>query len=155
MQAELFETLSRQVARAPTGPGCYLWKSEAGDVLYVGKAVNLRSRLRNYLGPAQHIRTYYLMRAVRDLEWITTHTEAEALILEANLVKKYNPRFNVRLKDDKRYPYICVSTSQPYPMVFLTRKVRKNGDRYFGPYTDVRAARTRSFPCARRCKSCR
>ena len=141
MQAELFETLSRQVARAPTGPGCYLWKSEAGDVLYVGKAVNLRSRLRNYLGPAQHIRTYYLMRAVRDLEWITTHTEAEALILEANLVKKYNPRFNVRLKDDKRYPYICVSTSQPYPMVFLTRKVRKNGDRYFGPYTDVRAAR--------------
>ncbi len=135
------ESLDQLVTRAPIGPGCYLWKNESGDVLYVGKAVHLRNRLRNYLGGALHVRTFHLMREVRDLEWITTHTEAEALILEANLVKKYNPRFNVRLKDDKRYPYICVSTSEPYPMVFLTRRVRKNGDRFFGPYTDVRAAR--------------
>lgn len=141
MSEEANESLEQQVARAPTGPGCYLWKDGAGEVLYVGKAVKLRNRLRNYLGSYLHVRTYHLMRAARGLEWIRTNTEAEALILEANLVKKYNPRYNVRLKDDKRYPYICVSTSEPYPMVFLTRKVQRNGNRYFGPYTDVRAAR--------------
>ncbi|MCR9143001.1 MAG: excinuclease ABC subunit UvrC [bacterium] len=134
--------LRKQVGHAPTGPGCYLWKNERGEVLYVGKAVNLRSRLRNYVSNSfDHSRTYWLMRLARSFETILTDTEKEALILEANLVKKIQPRFNVRLKDDKRYPYICVSLSEPFPQIFITRTIRDDGNAYFGPYTDVRATR--------------
>ncbi len=132
--------LQSAISRAPTGPGCYLWKNENDDVLYVGKAVNLRSRLRNYLNPAD-IKTSVMMSHARSFEWISTGTGKEALILEATLVKKHNPRFNVRLKDDKRYPYLCVSVSEPYPRIFITRDTGGDGNRYFGPYTDVRAVR--------------
>ncbi|MEQ9366700.1 MAG: excinuclease ABC subunit UvrC [Leptospirales bacterium] len=136
------EALRKQVSRAPTGPGCYLWKNERDEVLYVGKAVNLRSRLRNYVSDSfDNSRTYWLMRLARSFETILTDTEKEALILEANLVKKIQPRFNVRLKDDKRYPYICVSISEPFPQIFITRAIRDDGNAYFGPYTDVRATR--------------
>ena len=134
--------LRRLVARAPTSPGCYLWKNERNEILYIGKAVNLRSRLRNYVsGSFEHGRTYWLMQLARSFETILTETEKEALILEANLVKKIQPRFNVRLKDDKRYPYICVSLSEPFPQIFITRTIREDGNAYFGPYTDVRATR--------------
>ncbi len=137
---ELGVALREAVSAAPALPGCYLWKSDAGDVLYVGKAQNLRARVKSYLRP-EHIRTFHLMTQVRSLEWITTDTAAEALVLEANLIKKYKPRYNVQLKDDKRYPYICVSTSEPYPRVFITRQIRPDGNRYFGPFADVRSAR--------------
>jgi excinuclease ABC subunit C len=111
-------------------------------VIYVGKAVKLESRIRSYLNPNHADRkTRALFVEIQDLDWIVTRTESEALILEATLIKKYNPKYNVRLKDDKKYPFICVSTSEMYPMVFLTRKVKDNGDRYFGPFTDVKAAR--------------
>ncbi|WP_108973974.1 excinuclease ABC subunit UvrC [Leptospira ryugenii] len=123
-------------------PGCYLWKNERGDVIYVGKAIKLESRVRSYLNPRHpDKKTRALYIEIQDLDWIVTTTEAEALILEATLIKKYSPKFNVRLKDDKRYPFICVSTSEAFPMVFLTRKVKDNGDAYFGPFTDVKAAR--------------
>lgn len=139
--SELLKTeIETAVSRSPTGPGCYLWKNKSGEILYVGKAINLRSRLRNYLNP-DDIKTRVMMSNAASLEWITTTTGQEALILEANLVKKHSPRFNVRLKDDKRYPYLCVSTSEPYPRVFITRNVRNDGNRYFGPYSDVRATR--------------
>ncbi|MBI41162.1 MAG: excinuclease ABC subunit C [Leptospiraceae bacterium] len=134
------ESVQQKVSGAPQDPGCYIWKDAAGEILYVGKADRLRTRLRNYLKP-ETIKTAMLMQKVRDLEWITTETSAEALILEDTLVKKHKPRFNVRLKDDKRFPYLCVSTSEPFPRIYLTRSVRKDGNRYFGPYTDVRAAR--------------
>ncbi|PJZ55031.1 excinuclease ABC subunit UvrC [Leptospira adleri] len=123
-------------------PGCYLWKSRKGEVLYVGKAKNLDKRVRNYLKEFHpDVKTRALQREIFDLDWIATRTEKEALILEATLIKKHNPRFNVRLKDDKKYPYICVSLSEPFPMVYVTRKLRDNGDRYFGPYSDVRSTR--------------
>lgn len=134
--------LRKLVATAPTTPGCYLWKNERDEVLYIGKAINLRSRLRNYVSNSlDNSRTYWLMQLARSFETILTDTEKEALILEANLVKKIQPRFNVRLKDDKRYPYICVSLSEPFPQIFITRMIRDDGNAYFGPYTDVRATR--------------
>lgn len=140
IQQSIQQSILEKVARAPQDPGCYLWKDEQGEILYVGKADRLRTRLRNYLKP-ETIKTAFLMERVFDLDWITTDTSSDALILEDTLVKKHKPRFNVRLKDDKRFPYLCVSTSEPYPRIYLTRTVRKDGNRYFGPYTDVRAAR--------------
>ncbi|MFB5651602.1 excinuclease ABC subunit UvrC [Leptospira wolffii] len=123
-------------------PGCYLWKNSDGEIIYVGKAKNLDKRIRNYLKEKQtDLKTRFLQREIFDLDWIATSTEKEALILEATLIKKHNPRFNVRLKDDKKYPYLCVSLSEPFPMVFVTRKIKDNGDRYFGPYTDVKTTR--------------
>jgi excinuclease ABC subunit C len=123
-------------------PGCYLWKDAKGEVIYVGKAIRLPSRIRSYLNPnIADVKTRHLQLEIADLDWIVTGTEVEALILESTLIKKYNPKYNVRLKDDKRYPFICVSTSEKFPMVFLSRRPRANGDRYFGPYTDSRAAR--------------
>lgn len=132
--------IASAVKRAPTSPGCYLWKSEKNETLYVGKANNLRLRLKSYLRP-DTAKTHLLMRDAKGLEWITTGSATEALLLEANLVKKYNPRYNVRLKDDKRYPFICISTSETYPRIFLTRDTRNTKNRYFGPYTDVQATR--------------
>ncbi len=137
---EVQEEIAQAVQRAPSSPGCYIWKDAAGEILYVGKAVSLRARLRNYLRP-QDTKTHFLMERAALLEWVTTDTSREALILEATLVKKYQPRFNVRLKDDKRYPWICISTSEMYPQAFITRTVRDDGNLYFGPYTDVGATR--------------
>lgn len=134
------EEIREAVARSPTSPGCYIWKDESGEILYVGKAVQLRSRLKSYLRPEAD-KTILLMERAHSLEWISTDTGREALILEATLVKKFQPRFNVRLKDDKRYPWICVSSSEMYPQVFITRHPRSNGDHFYGPYTDVRATR--------------
>jgi len=122
--------ISTLVSQAPGVPGCYLWMSNENKVLYVGKAINLRNRLKSYL-KADTIKTYILMENAAGLKWITTETGREALILEANLVKKYKPRFNVQLKDDKRYPYICVSTSEKYPRAFMTRFVKNDENRYF------------------------
>lgn len=133
------DPFKERISRAPTGPGCYLWKKQ-GSVLYIGKARNLRSRLRSYLSHDGDRKTFHLMQEVDDLEWIQTGNVVEALLLEANLIKKFTPRYNIRLKDDKRYPYICVSTGEPYPMVYLTRKVH-SAHRIFGPYTDVKSAR--------------
>ncbi|TGK14750.1 excinuclease ABC subunit UvrC [Leptospira fluminis] len=123
-------------------PGCYLWKNGEGEIIYVGKAKNLDKRIRSYLKENHtDLKTRFLRNEIADLDWIATSTEKEALILEATLIKKHTPRYNVRLKDDKKYPYICVSLSEPYPMVSVTRKLKDNGDRYFGPYTDVKTTR--------------
>jgi excinuclease ABC subunit C len=117
----------------------YLWKDVDGKVLYVGKAKRLRARVRSYFAsdhPASP-KTRGLVRNVRDLETIVVPTEAHALVLEANLIKEYRPRFNIALKDDKNYPYIKVTVQEPYPRVFVTRRLENDGARYFGPYTDV------------------
>lgn len=123
----------------PTRPGVYLMKDEQGKVIYVGKAINLRNRVRSYFHAphAQGAKVWRLVERVRNIEFIVTETELEALVLESNLIKKYKPHFNVRLKDDKRYPYIKVTWQEPFPKVYVTRRMDNDGARYFGPFTAV------------------
>ncbi len=123
----------------PEKPGCYLMKDERGKIIYVGKAVNLRSRVRSYFHATaqENQKTRRLVREIADIEWIVVGSELEALILEMTLIKRHKPRFNVRLKDDKRYPYIKVHWQNPFPKVTVTRLMKDDGARYFGPYTSV------------------
>jgi excinuclease ABC subunit C len=126
----------------PTKPGVYLYKNEAGKVIYIGKAVNLRARVRSYFHQsAQHApKTRRLVQEIADIEFIIAGSELEALLLENTLIKKHQPRYNVRLKDDKRYPYIKVNWQDAFPRVTTTRRVLEDGARYFGPYTAAGAA---------------
>jgi len=123
----------------PEKPGCYLMKDETGKIIYVGKAINLRSRVRSYFHEsADHsYKTKQLVERISDIEFIVVGSELEALILEMNLIKQHRPRYNVRLKDDKRYPYIKVHWSDPFPKLSVTRRMLDDGSRYFGPYTSV------------------
>lgn len=134
------DELRQKVNRAPESAGVYLWKDNQGGILYVGKAKSLKNRIRQYLH-SKDVKTNFLMNKVEDVDWIATSNEPEALLLENNLIKKNHPPYNIRLKDDKKYPYICVSTGEKFPRVFLTRKKRNPKHTYFGPYVDVRAAR--------------
>ena len=130
--------LLRRLETLPDGPGVYLWKDRAGDLLYVGKARNLRNRVRSYL-TADHgdsPKNSMLKRLIHDVETIVVETEGQALLLENNLIKEHQPRFNIRLKDDKSYPSIAV-TAEPFPRVLVTRRRDLPGARYFGPFTDV------------------
>ncbi|MDH5656261.1 MAG: excinuclease ABC subunit UvrC [Spirochaetia bacterium] len=134
------KNIKERISLAPETSGCYLWKDEKGEILYVGKANHIRNRLKSYLKP-DTIKTEFLMKNAEDVEWISTTNANEALILEANLVKLHKPKFNVRLKDDKRYPYLCVSTSENFPRIYITREAKNDGNRYFGPFTDISATR--------------
>ncbi len=133
------ERVADKVAHLPESPGVYLFRDATGVVLYVGKAKRLRSRVRNYFTADREasVKTIALMRQVADVDTIVVPTEAHALILEANLIKEYHPRFNIALRDDKSYPYIKVTVQEPFPRVFVTRRLLNDGARYFGPYTDV------------------
>jgi excinuclease ABC subunit C len=131
--------LARTLATLPDRPGVYLWKDARGEILYVGKAKNLRSRVRSYFGPdhedvAKH---QALVRQIATVDTIVVPTEAEALLLENNLIKAHNPRFNVLLRDDKSYPQIAVTVAEPFPRILVVRRVTIPGARYYGPYTDV------------------
>jgi excinuclease ABC subunit C len=120
----------------------YLWKDAGGNVLYVGKAKRLRPRVRSYYADQAHSpKTQMLMALVADLETIVVPSETQALLLEYNLIKEHRPRFNILLRDDKTYPYVKVTVQEPYPRVFVTRRLLNDGARYFGPYTDVGAMR--------------
>ncbi len=123
----------------PEQPGCYLMKDKDSRVIYIGKAVNLRHRVRSYFHASaqKHPRTCQLVANIHDIEWIIVGSELEALILEMNLIKEYQPHFNVQLKDDKRYPYIKIHWADDFPKVTVTRKVEKDGSRYYGPYINV------------------
>ena len=125
----------------PAEPGVYLMKRANGDVIYVGKSVNLRNRVRSYFQEsARHAPKIRRMTAeVADIEFFVTATELEALVLECNLIKEHRPHFNVRLKDDKRYPYIKVNWQNPFPAIEVTREMRQDGARYYGPFTNVQA----------------
>lgn len=127
------------LSRLPTRPGVYLFKDERGRVLYVGKAKSLRSRVRSYFQRGSDLspKNRELVRHVEGLDTIVVGSEAEALILEANLIKEHRPRFNILLRDDKRYPYIKVTVQEPFPRVYVTRRVVHDGARYFGPFTEV------------------
>jgi excinuclease ABC subunit C len=129
--------LLQKIRTLPTSPGCYLYKNAEGEVIYVGKAKNLRSRVRSYFLEANQInnrKTGSLMREAVDVEYITVDNEREALALENNLIKQRKPRFNILLRDDKTYPYIKLTMNDRYPKVFVTRRLRKDGGAYFGPY---------------------
>lgn len=123
----------------PNKPGCYIYKNSQGAVIYVGKAINLKNRVRSYFhSPTdQSQKTRQLVKNIASIEWIVVGSELEALILEMNLIKKHRPHYNIRLKDDKRYPYIKVHWQDPFPRVTITREMTKDGARYFGPYTSV------------------
>jgi excinuclease ABC subunit C len=138
-QAQLKERLNS----LPAKPGVYLMKDATGQIIYVGKAIHLRNRVRSYFH-ASNGQTGKLRRLVdhiADFEFIVTGSELEALILECNLIKKYRPRYNVRLKDDKRYPYIKISMQDDFPRIYTVRRMQNDGARYFGPYTSSRAVR--------------
>jgi excinuclease ABC subunit C len=128
--------LQQKIRTLPTGPGVYLYKNADGEVIYVGKAKNLRSRVRSYLLEASqaNAKTGSLMRAAVDLDYILVANEHEALALENNLIKQRKPRFNVLLRDDKTYPYVKLTLSDRYPKVFVTRRLRKDGSAYYGPF---------------------
>ena len=137
------DAIAVKLPHLPDGPGVYMWKGRDGTTLYVGKAKRLRSRVRSYFANDQleSVKTSHLVSLVADLETIVVPTEAHALILEANLIKEYRPRFNIALRDDKSYPYIKVTIQEPFPRVFVTRRLEDDGASYFGPYTDVGAMR--------------
>jgi excinuclease ABC subunit C len=130
---------TKLLAKLPTRPGVYLFRDDRGRVLYVGKAKSLRSRVRSYFQREADLsaKNRELMRQVDAVETLVVGSEAEALILEANLIKEHRPRFNILLRDDKRYPYIKVTVQEPFPRVYVTRRVVNDGARYFGPYTSV------------------
>jgi excinuclease ABC subunit C len=136
---EVTEHLQGILVTLPAKPGCYLMKNVEGRIIYVGKAVNLRARVRSYFhaDTSHDNKTRRLVREITDIEWIVVGSELEALILEMNLIKRHRPRFNVRLKDDKRYPYIKIHWADPYPKVTVTRQMTDDGSLYFGPYTSV------------------
>jgi len=125
----------------PTRPGCYLFKNADGETLYVGKASSLRTRLRSYFNSPkqQSVKNQVMLAQAVDFETIVTDSELEALILENNLIKDRHPKYNVMLRDDKQYPYLCVTLHEPYPRVIKVRRTRKDGSAYFGPYADTHA----------------
>ena len=131
------------VSAVPTHPGVYIMKDAGSVVLYVGKAANLRSRLRSYFGsPVElSLKLSEMMPRVAEFEYIVTDSEAEALLLENNLIKRHKPRFNIRLKDDKNYPYIKISLNESFPRLDVTRKVIDDGGRYFGPFASAKSMR--------------
>ncbi|MDP6613676.1 MAG: excinuclease ABC subunit UvrC [Candidatus Marinimicrobia bacterium] len=136
-------SLQSQLKNIPTSPGVYRFTNENKDIIYIGKAKNLRSRVRSYFqkGKSQSPKNLTMVRHIRGLEWIVVRSEVEALLTEANLIKQHSPRYNVMMKDDKSFPFIRI-THEPFPQVLLTRKVVKDGSSYFGPFTDVHRLRT-------------
>ncbi|MEA2031159.1 MAG: excinuclease ABC subunit UvrC [candidate division Zixibacteria bacterium] len=141
--ANLTPELKLKLKNLPASPGVYLFKNSRGQIIYIGKAKNLRNRVRTYFhSSANHtLRTAHMVAKVTDLELLLTDTEIEALILEANLVHEQKPHYNVDLKDDKHFPYIKVTTQEPFPRVLIVRRVEKDGATYFGPYTSSRHMR--------------
>ena len=134
---------SEQLKNLPTLPGVYKFKNKDEKIIYIGKAKNLKNRIRSYFqnSKTQSSKTISMMKNADSFEWIIVKNEVEALLTEANLIKKHRPKYNILMKDDKTYPYIQI-TKEPYPQVILTRKIKKDGSKYFGPYTDSRRLRT-------------
>ncbi|HEX6510356.1 MAG TPA: excinuclease ABC subunit UvrC [Chloroflexota bacterium] len=132
---------SSRLQSVPTRPGCYLFRNAEGEVIYVGKAASLRARMRSYFNSPgqQSAKVRAMMANAADFDTIVTDSEVEALILENNLIKERHPKYNIQLRDDKQYPYICVTVREPYPRVIKVRHTRKDGNTYFGPYADTKA----------------
>src|SRR5690606_6877421 len=127
--------IDEELKKLPDEPGVYIMKDEKGEIIYVGKAINLKKRVRQYFQSSRNNspKVNAMVRHIREFEYIIVDNEVEALILEANLIKKHKPKYNILLRDDKQYPYIKI-TNEKYPRVIKTRKVQKDGAKYFGPY---------------------
>ena len=141
--SDRIEKLKEWVKELPSSPGVYLMKSETDRIIYVGKAKNLKNRVRSYFNNTkdQSVKTLYLVHQIGHIDYMLTKTEVEAFLLEASLIKKHKPKYNIRLKDDKSYPYIVCNIDNPFPRFYLARKVKKDGAIYFGPYTSSYAVR--------------
>src|SRR5581483_4367476 len=128
--------LHAKIRELPTSPGVYLYKNADGEVIYVGKAKSLRARVRSYFleGAADDAKTGSLLREAIDVDYIVVDNEKEALALENNLIKQKKPRFNILLRDDKTYPYIKLTAGERFPRVYVTRRLKKDGSIYYGPY---------------------
>ncbi|MEG0370992.1 MAG: excinuclease ABC subunit UvrC, partial [Clostridium sp.] len=127
----------------PSSPGVYIMKDEYGNIIYIGKAVSLKNRVRQYFRQSKNhsLKVIAMVKNIAEFEYILSDSELEALILECNLIKKHRPKYNILLKDDKHYPYIKITLKEEYPRVFITRRYQKDGSKYFGPYTDVGAVK--------------
>ena len=136
------EILDKQ-AKLPAKPGVYLFRDQAGNILYVGKAANLHHRVRAYFGSPENLtpKLQRMVAKIADIDFIVTDSEQEAIILECNLIKEHHPRYNVRLKDDKSYPYLKVSLAEEWPRVYVTRRLEEDGSRYFGPFASAGSLR--------------
>ncbi|MEY8458354.1 excinuclease ABC subunit UvrC [Lactococcus ileimucosae] len=132
-------TIKAKLELLPDSPGCYLHKDKNGTVIYVGKAKNLKHRVRSYFHGSHNTKTELLVSEIEDLEWIVVESNIESLVLEINLIQRYKPKYNIMLKDDKYYPFLTI-TNEKYPRLMITRRVKKDGAMYFGPYPDVKAA---------------
>ncbi|KXT62109.1 excinuclease ABC subunit UvrC [Lactococcus sp. DD01] len=132
-------TIKAKLELLPDSPGCYLHKDKNGIVIYVGKAKNLKNRVRSYFHGSHNTKTELLVSEIEDLEWIVVESNIESLVLEINLIQRYKPKYNIMLKDDKYYPFLMI-TNEKYPRLMITRRVKKDGAMYFGPYPDVKAA---------------
>lgn len=139
----MFDHLKSIIQRIPTNPGVYQYYDKNGTIIYVGKAKNLKKRVSSYFNKAQKdsAKTALLVRKVKDIKYLVVETELDALLLENNLIKKYLPKYNIQLKDDKTYPWICVK-NEPFPRIFSTRRVVKDGSKYYGPYASVKMMHT-------------
>lgn len=135
------ENVLEKVANLPTTPGVYLWRDKYKRIIYVGKAVNLRNRVRSYVRQDSNRapKVAAMMKYAVDVEVIQAKTEMEALILENTLIKEHHPKYNIRLRDDKTYPYVKITVQEDFPRVFMTRRIERDGAKYFGPFTDVMA----------------
>ena len=141
--SEIRDTLERKLQQMPARPGVYLFKDAGGKPIYIGKAKSLRARVRNHFAVDANtsLKQREMIRRVADVDTMVVGSEAEALLLEANLIKAHRPRFNIQLRDDKKYPYIKVTLAEPFPRVYVTRWLQNDGSRYFGPFTEVGAMR--------------
>ena len=136
------ERIKGELNHVPTSPGCYLWKDGAGEVIYVGKAKNLRARMRQYVNFAdEREKIPLLVDEIESFDYIVVKNESESLILEKNLINQYKPFYNADFKDDKSYPFIAITEGDAFPAIKYTREKHVPTTRYFGPYTDSRAAR--------------
>ncbi|MCC6549968.1 MAG: GIY-YIG nuclease family protein, partial [Ignavibacteriaceae bacterium] len=149
--------LQTKLENLPDNPGVYQFFDETGKYLYIGKAKNLKNRVRSYFQKGDHsIRIGLMVKKIYDLQLVITDSEIEALVLENNFIKQYKPRYNILLKDDKSFPYIRI-TNELFPRIFPTRRVIRDGSKYYGPYTEVRAMRSalRMITQVFRIRSCR
>ena len=150
----MIDILKEKIYNIPDSPGCYFWLGDSETniptknlklhnnkiILYIGKANSLKKRIRQYL-TSNDYKTSFLMKRVIDIDWVITNTETEALLLENNLIKQYTPPYNIKLKDNKNYPFLCLTLSEPYPRLILNRRKINPLDKYFGPFPDVKAAK--------------
>ncbi|HNW92762.1 MAG TPA: GIY-YIG nuclease family protein [bacterium] len=141
MEAQTHDRLKERVAAAPLTAGVYFMRDAEQQIIYIGKARRLRLRLQSYLRGDHDRKTVHLLDKIAAIDWQETESEIDALLLESELVRAHQPRYNVRLKDDKRFPYIAVTTAEEFPRVVITRRVAEQRDRYFGPFTDAAAAK--------------